>query len=271
MTQPPQFQAADDFANDQRPTTSNDFAYDVRRTTHDGFAMTWVKICGITNLEDALVAVEAGADAVGFVFHEKSSRKIGAEDVGNIVSRLPNSVEKVGVFGVTSIHDASEMARLAGLSTIQVYGKESDVSREYLNMASSPPRPRLIYGVDGNTFPVSDGVHEREVLWLLPKPFATTLFALVVDCASGDQVGGTGNSFEWDRVSGPLRAVNTLIPIIVAGGLNASNVQRAMAVLRPWGVDVCSGVEARPGKKDPEKVRAFIKAVREADKANSRN
>jgi len=228
--------------------------------------MTWVKICGITNLEDALVAVEAGADALGFVFYEKSPRRIASDAAREIVTKLPGRVEKVGVFINTSFEEMFKGAEAAGLSAIQIYGKEGEVSRDYIAISENTPRPKLIYAFDGNNF-----ADPRGAMWLIAKPFAESLFALLVDCSSDAQPGGTGQRFDWTKARGSMRALNMIRPTIVAGGLDASNVQTAITLLHPWGVDVSSGVEARPGKKDPEKVRAFIKAVREYDKANSRN
>jgi phosphoribosylanthranilate isomerase len=228
--------------------------------------MTWVKICGITNLEDALVAVEAGADALGFVFYENSPRKMVAASARAVLAKIPRHIEKVGVFVNTSFKEMFEAAEAAGLSAIQIYGKESEVSRDYMAISESTPRPKLIYALDGNSFADAGGA-----MWLIRKTFAAGLFALVVDCSSDAQPGGTGERFDWTKARGSIQALNMIRPTIVAGGLDASNVQTAMTLLHPWGVDVSSGVEARPGKKDPEKVRAFIKAVRDADKANSRN
>jgi phosphoribosylanthranilate isomerase len=233
--------------------------------------MTWVKICGITNLEDALVAVEAGADAVGFVFYEKSPRKIVADSAREILAKIPLHIERVGVFVNTSLKEVFETAEAAGLSAIQVYGDQSEVSRDYLALAKSAPRQKLIYAMDGNGFADSGGVHQKSYMWLISQRLAEGLYALLVDCASVEKPGGSGNKFDWTRARGAVQVMNAIKPTIVAGGLDAQNVATAMTLLQPWGVDVSSGVEARPGKKDPEKVRAFIKAVREADKANSRN
>jgi phosphoribosylanthranilate isomerase len=233
--------------------------------------MTWIKICGITNLEDALVAAEAGADALGFVFYEKSERKIVADSARKILAKIPLHIEKVGVFVNTLFKEMFETAEAAGLSAIQIYGKEGEVSRDYMAICESTPRPKLIYAMDGNGFADSGGVHQKSYMWLISQPFAEGVFAFLVDCASGEKPGGSGNRFDWTRARGAIKTMNAIRPTIVAGGLRAENVTEAMSILHPWGVDVSSGVEARPGKKDPEKVRAFIKAVRDYDAANSRN
>jgi phosphoribosylanthranilate isomerase len=232
--------------------------------------MTWVKICGITNLEDALVAVEAGADALGFVFYEKSPRNVRPEMVRAITHRLPANIERIGVFAGQRLESVFETAQSAHLSAVQVYAEENRISEEYQALPMNAARSKLILAVNGNGFADAGGVHQGPFGWFISKSFAETLFALLVDCASGTQPGGTGNRFDWTRARGAIQAMNTIRPTIVAGGLDAANVQTAMTLLHPWGVDVSSGVEARPGKKDPEKVRAFIQAVREADKV-SRN
>jgi phosphoribosylanthranilate isomerase len=245
------------------PLVVNDFGRGL--TTNDD-VMTWIKICGITNLEDALVAAEAGADALGFVFYEKSPRNIDPQRAKEITSELPTDTEKVGIFAGMPLEHILDVVERAGLTAAQVYGNESEISEQFRALSTSTPPPKLIFAFDGNGF--SDA---RGSGWLISRPFAEQLFALLVDCKSGSQPGGTGNKFDWSRARGAIQVLNTIRPTVVAGGLEASNVQTAMTLLHPWGVDVSSGVEARAGKKDPDKVRAFIKAVREADKANSRN
>ncbi len=216
--------------------------------------MTWVKICGMTNLEDALTAVDAGADAVGFVFYEKSPRNIGVEAARAIVEKLPEGVEKVGVFVDEAVSRADEVLQQSGLTTAQVYSKSMD---EWLTWYRDSER-KLMLAISGEVvkgeFLVSFGTAEKR------------LSAIVVDSGSGDRPGGTGERFDWDGAMIGIWALGTNVPVVVAGGLTPENVVEAIKKLRPWGVDVASGVEARPGKKDPEKVRAFVKAVRDADR-----
>jgi phosphoribosylanthranilate isomerase len=228
--------------------------------------MTWIKICGITNLEDALVAVDAGADALGFVFYEKSPRRIDREAARKILGIVPSTLEKVGVFVNMTIEDAFATAEEVGLSAVQIYGAASDISETIGLIPADTRQPKLIYAVNGDGF-----ADERGTMGLINAAFVERLFALLVDCASPNQPGGTGKRFDWIKTRGAIHGLNRIRPTIVAGGLDPTNVDTAMTLLHPWGVDVSSGVEARPGKKDPEKVRAFIKAVRDYDKANSRN
>jgi phosphoribosylanthranilate isomerase len=219
--------------------------------------MTWIKICGITNLEDALTAVEGGADAVGFVFYEKSPRRVEAETAREIVSKLPSHIEKVGVFAGDGIRNASQIADHCKLTAVQIY-KE--------NLMPVPGAPRLTVDESGNqravypTFTAS---------WLvahgLNHDFGTLTYTFL-DSGKFRQYGGTGVAFNWAEVAPIMKKLRERTKFVIAGGLNAENVVTAMRTLKPFGVDVASGVEALPGKKDPEKVRAFINAVRAEDK-----
>jgi phosphoribosylanthranilate isomerase len=225
--------------------------------------MTWVKICGTTNLEDALVAVEAGADAVGFVFYEKSPRCVTVETAREIVEKLPAGVEKVGVFVDLQSERIREIVLNAGLTAVQLHGKLSMESLwkdqrtvvECVGVAKIIP---MVYGdalKDGGFF-ISQRAHE-------------SIFAILLDSRSNGAAGGTGVTFDWEATRDMVQAMSLTVPVIVAGGLTALNVGDAMKMFQPFGVDVASGVEARPGKKDPGKVRAFVRAVREIDRKTS--
>ncbi len=218
--------------------------------------MTWVKICGMTNLEDALVAVEAGADAVGFVFYEKSPRCVTVETVREIVEKLPSKVEKVGVFVGTAPEAVDGFVRGAALTAAQIYPDANNrLDDEYLEKLSGRVIPAIsTSGVreDGiRGFRVSNGMRSRVI-------------AALVDSGNSERPGGTGKKFDWEQL--PSLASRMGVNVIVAGGLTPQNVGEAISILHPWGVDVASGVEASPGKKDPEKVRAFVRAVREMDR-----
>jgi phosphoribosylanthranilate isomerase len=223
--------------------------------------MTWVKICGMTNLEDALTAVDAGADAVGFVFYEKSPRNISVEAAREIVQKLPERLEKIGVFVGETTKNANDIASRANLTGVQFYQAKGKSGPEGWTAIIQEMRRKLIIAVgaegliDGGVF-VSDEAKRR-------------IYAILIDSGSGDRPGGTGATFDWEECSGMVQGLGATMPIIVAGGLAAENVIEAIGILHPWGVDVASGVEARPGKKDPKKVRAFVAAVREADRKAS--
>jgi phosphoribosylanthranilate isomerase len=225
--------------------------------------MTWIKICGTTNLEDALIAVEAGADAIGFVFYEKSPRNIDAGAARTIVAKLPQSVEKVGVFVDVDSDTIRSTVAHAGLTAVQLHGKVSRDSvwndpRTALESAGVSKLIPMIPGnalKDGGSF-MSQRVHEQT-------------FAVLLDAEINGTSGGTGAPFDWEATRNIVRALSLRLPVIVAGGLTSSNVASAMKIFQPFGLDVVSGVETSPGKKDPDKVRAFIKAVRDFDRKTS--
>ena len=218
--------------------------------------MTWVKICGMTNLEDALVAVEAGADAVGFVFYEKSPRCVTVERAREICDKLPDSLEKVGVFVNESPEQVFEVTSGAGLSAVQLHGDEYQCPERY-----STGR-KLIFSL--SVAQIMKDVKEPIGEFIFPKLPKSS--GILLDSGVPEQRGGTGKTFAWAEARWLVSALTRMHPVIIAGGLTASNVTRATECLNPWGVDVVSGVEASPGKKDPEKVRAFVRAVREADR-----
>jgi phosphoribosylanthranilate isomerase len=236
--------------------------------------MTWVKICGITNLEDALVAVEAGADALGFVFYEKSPRNVGCEDVGQISAKLPLGIERVGVVAGQPLEDVITIGRRARLTALQFHlssvavlsrmvvdqcdiAKFDGIAKFFLAL----PMPEILKGKVQTGFSLTPPMAR-------PEGYFDTLF---IDSGTVKQPGGTGKRFDWTGARPLIAEMKAQFKIVVAGGLTPENVTEAVEILHPWGVDVSSGVEARSGKKDPEKVRAFVKAVREYDKANSRN
>jgi phosphoribosylanthranilate isomerase len=219
--------------------------------------MTWVKICGMTNLEDALTAVEAGADAVGFVFYEKSPRNVTVEVAREIVEKLPEGVEKVGVFAGQSGAEVARIADIAGCSAVQVY---------QLVSGAEPAGNGFPYG-DRRTFVAIPGgrISAGGSFELsLSREFLSRVSALFLDSGNSQYPGGTGKVFDWESAADSVKAVSRIVPIVIAGGLTLENVGEAIRILKPWGVDVVSGVEARPGKKDAEKVRAFVRAVRAA-------
>jgi phosphoribosylanthranilate isomerase len=225
--------------------------------------MTWVKICGITNLEDALTAVDAGADALGFVFYEKSPRYVTPEAAHGIIEQLPETVEKVGVFAKPSPKQVRAAARGSGATAIQVHvGVEPlDGDPEYAycfqQLARGKPPIRLIPALS-----MQRARPEGPAMMWNPD----AVFAFLLDSGVSGQAGGTGRQFDWAANEGATNVIKSLANVIIAGGLTPANVAEAMRILKPWGVDVASGVEAVPGKKDPQKVRAFIAAVREAEK-----
>jgi phosphoribosylanthranilate isomerase len=222
--------------------------------------MTWVKICGITNLEDARVAVDAGADALGFVFYQKSPRKVDPDKAREIIAKLPQPVEKVGVFVDEAVEEIRDAAATAGLTAAQVHLTQGGAERvRDFHLLNESDGLKIIAAFPANKF--------AEDSLFTSGSAKKTFYALLLDSGSSSMPGGTGKAFDWTKANDAIRALGLNLPIIVAGGLTPQRVGRAMKVFRPWGVDVSSGVEARPGRKDPEKVRAFIAAVRQEDAA----
>lgn len=217
--------------------------------------MTWVKICGITNLEDAVTAVEAGADAVGFVFHEKSPRKVAIDIVREIVQELPEHVEKIGVFVGEKPSNVLTIAERARLNGVQTYAR-TEVVDSSVQLFQKGCFKRVICALSVHDHGNGLVVSERRGAG----------FAVLLDSGNGTTPGGTGKTFDWKAASELAKSISEIAPVIIAGGLTAANVGESIEQFHPFGVDVSSGVEARPGRKDPDKVRAFVQAVRRTDK-----
>jgi len=209
---------------------------------------TRVKICGITNLADAQVAVEAGADALGFNFYEKSPRFVLAKTAAEISRALPPFTLRVGVF----VNPAEELVRRAigecGLNLLQFHGNE-------------PPDFCTQFGLMSmKAFRIRDAGSLKEL-----SQYQTD--AWLLDAYSSDTFGGTGEKFNWDLA---IEAQMPGTPVFLAGGLTPENVAEAVRQVRPFGVDVSSGVESAPGRKDHASMRAFIKAVKDTHRENLR-
>ncbi|HSZ60296.1 MAG TPA: phosphoribosylanthranilate isomerase [Terriglobales bacterium] len=261
--------------------------------------MTWVKICGITNLDDALAASDAGANALGFVFAEKSPRLVTLETARSIIAKLPEPMEKVGVFVNQTVEHVRDAAKQLGLTAVQLHGDEStEFSRAlFRGVANGSVRPKIFRAWPAKIFdtpaektvgwdPVAAGlvepdeaykgkrVHKIHVakngdLFLETHGFRPGVVSgVLLDSSTAEKRGGTGEPFDWERVQPWAGIINSISKLIVAGGLKPGNVQEAIHLLHPWGVDVSTGVESEPGKKDHRKVRAFIQAVRAMEEAS---
>jgi phosphoribosylanthranilate isomerase len=202
--------------------------------------MVRIKICGITNIEDALLAAELGADALGFIFYARSPRHVAPEIAREIIAQLPPFVAAVGVFVDEAAADVQELAANAGLDWIQLHGQESP---DYCRSLGH----KVIKG-----FRIQDEGSLRQL-----ADYQGAAQALLLDTYKKGQVGGTGEIFDWQLA----RKAKKYGPIILAGGLNPDNVAAAIAAAGPAAVDTASGTEAAPGKKDPAKLRAFFKAA----------
>lgn len=217
----------------------------------------WVKICGNTNLEDALLAAALGADALGFVFAE-SKRQVTPAQIAKITPQLPADVERVGVFYSRDPREIESIVREAGLTAAQLHG---GVDLEL----SSKLRETF-----GDTFGLIQTVH-----WTIGTDSSTALSQqlrqinlarvvdrILIDSRVGQARGGTGISFDWKAARSVIQENAGKLKVIVAGGLRPENVGEAIRELGPWGVDVVSGVEASPGKKDPAKMEDFLRMAR---------
>ncbi|MBZ5509690.1 MAG: phosphoribosylanthranilate isomerase [Acidobacteriia bacterium] len=231
--------------------------------------MTWIKICGTTTRADALAAVEAGADAVGFVF-AASPRRIAPEAAQEIAAALPRPVDKVGVFANESAERIERVARQVGLTVIQLHGDESaDFARRLFRSSDgrADGRARLRVFKAVSVMPGVEGVLRDFASSDAVDGILLDSAVLRVACmGQGTELvrGGTGVTFDWKRATDFVPGIAQRTRIILAGGLSPANVAEAVRILQPWGVDVCTGVEASPGAKDHAKVRAFVSAVRDA-------
>src|SRR5512141_434222 len=203
-----------------------------------------VKICGITNTDDARIAIEVGADMLGFNFYAKSPRYIAPEKVREIVARIRSNGQRpllVGVFVNSSLEEVRSILEIAQIDLAQLHGDEPVHVLEQLN---------------GRGFkalrPTSEEEAEIDAEWFAPHgPNAPVL---LIDAYRKDQYGGTGHTADWSIAT----KLAQQYPILLAGGLTPENVTEAIRQVKPWGVDVASGVECAPGKKDTTKMRLFV-------------
>lgn len=222
----------------------------------------WVKICGTTSLKDAQVAVEAGADALGFVFAE-SPRRVTAEQAREIISGLGKDVEKIGVFVDDDIDGIVDAVRTAGLTGVQIHGDGDEglavrLRERFAKDAPGAMRLRILqvlhFGAGENALDAELGALRR----------TDAIDAVLVDSRTAQLRGGTGVRYDWQAARRSFVEAVPHLRMVVAGGLRPENVREAIETLHPWGVDVVSGVEATPGRKDAAKVRAFVENARAA-------
>jgi phosphoribosylanthranilate isomerase len=212
---------------------------------------TWIKFCGTTSLEDAKASVEAGADALGFIF-APSKRQITPEKAQEIIHGVAEKVERVGVFMDENADKICQIASKVGLTAVQLHGNES---AEFITQLKSERLPKR--GLRVIKTMVIDGDFRLRLERFLSD--ASRADAILLDSGAG-----SGQAFDWRRVQSVLTGRG--MHFIVAGGLNTENVGMALRTLHPYGVDVVSGVESAPGKKDPAKLKSFVAAVRNAEK-----
>jgi phosphoribosylanthranilate isomerase len=222
----------------------------------------WVKICGNTSLEDAAEAARCGATALGFIF-ARSPRQITAEHVATITGALPTGVERVGVFDSRDAAEVIEIAGRAGVKTLQLHGGFDLALLEQIVALHRFEVIQVLHRRAGSD--VRETVSEdRETLAQLRSVAelsrgARRAVRILVDSQTAARSGGTGTTYDWAAAAELFRVAGQLgVPAIAAGGLRPSNVREAIGQLAPWGVDVSSGVEHSPGKKDPVAVAQFL-------------
>ena len=203
---------------------------------------TKIKICGITNPNDALMAAEAGADALGFIFYRPSPRCVTVDEVHSIVKQLPPFVLPVGVFVNEDLKIVGDVMDACGLALVQLHGDET---ASYCEQLGRPVLKALRLRDMGSFLALAEYKGRAQVR------------GFVVDAVSETAYGGTGQTADWTLASEAAR----IAPVVLAGGLTSDNVRDAILKVRPYGVDVSSGVEAAPRKKDSAKVKAFIAAA----------
>lgn len=205
--------------------------------------MTQVKICGITNPDDAQVAVDAGADMIGFIFYPPSPRYVAPEQAQKIAEQLPSDVDAVGVFVNETVEAMTQVAETSGVQRVQLHGNEAPA------VCAALPWPVI------KAFRFTEDVR--------PEMMAdyTTVNVFLIEGFHATLYGGGGAVADWPQVA----TLHNYGRIILAGGLTPENVSEAIQVVQPYAVDVGSGVEASPGKKDWQKVRTFIRQAKQAD------
>jgi phosphoribosylanthranilate isomerase len=202
--------------------------------------MTRVKICGVTTVEDALLAVELGAFAIGMILWPGSPRCVTAAQAREIASALPAGIESVGVFVDRPVGEVADVVRVAGLDCVQLHGHEQPVDYE-------AAAPRVIKAVA-----LRDSRSAADAAALPASVLA------LLDAHDPVRRGGTGRTIDWTLAASVAAARR----VVLSGGLHAANVEEAIHVVCPYAIDVSSGVERSPGRKDPEKLRALFAAVR---------
>lgn len=203
--------------------------------------MVKVKICGITNYEDALFAAESGADALGFIF-ASSPRRIEPADACNIIQGLPSFVKTVGVFVDEAPEKIKEIVSFSGVDLVQMHGKETpQICGQFM--------PKVIKAI---------AMKDESILRDIP-PYKGKVRGLLLDTYSAKAAGGTGNTFNWDLA---IKVKEMGMPIILAGGLGPSNIVEAVSKVKPYAVDISSGVEERPGEKSHALIREFFEKLR---------
>ncbi len=206
-------------------------------------------MCGVTRMEDVQTAIDAGVDALGFIFYKKSPRNIDPDSAVEILNQLPPFISSVGVFVNKEKSEAEDIIHYCHLSHVQLHGKESPKYCERLGRLASPCR--II-----KAFRVSESLSRDDI-----APYDSYVQGYLLDSFQKGKVGGTGRTFDWSTIE----QLQLQKPFILAGGLDPETVTEALGQTSPFAVDVNSGVEIQPGIKDPQLITNFVEAVRRAE------
>lgn len=217
---------------------------------------TWIKVCGTTSLRDACLAVEAGAHALGFVF-APSPRRVEVETAAEIVSGLEGELETIGVFVNETPVRIVQIVEQVGLSGVQLQGDEDPST--VLKVRGLLKQHKIVKGLHFNDLHSESHVKVEDY-----AKSSDGVDAILLDSGSRQVRGGTGVTFDWEQAAPIAAKIRERMPLIIAGGLNPSNVAKAIATFKPWGVDVVSGVESAPGIKDAKKLQDFVAAVHQS-------
>ncbi|HEX4130954.1 MAG TPA: phosphoribosylanthranilate isomerase [Pirellulales bacterium] len=212
-----------------------------------------IKICGVTNVADALAAAEAGADAIGLNFYAQSRRYVSPAEAAKIVAALPPAVSKIGVFVNSPVEEVRAIRESLGLDAVQLHGDET--AHHLAALIDVPTIKALRYGPGGLMMVYAQLMAYSQV--------QAAPIAVLLDAYQPGEYGGTGQTFDWDHAA-KYQLGARQPPLILAGGLTAENVAEAIARVGPAAVDTASGVESSPGHKDADKMRRFVTAAREA-------
>lgn len=219
---------------------------------------TRIKICGIREPEHARIAAEAGADAIGLVFAEISPRRITLDEARRVIAALPTFVEPIGLFVDSEPEKVRTMCLELGIRTAQLHGSES------VEQVESLAPLRVVKAISFENPQAAGAALDQ---WRSVTSISGLLFDAPKAGAIGQPTGGTGRTLDWSTLAGAIDGAGraTLPPTLLAGGLHPENVATAIQTVRPWAVDVSSGVEVQRGIKDPDRIAAFCHHVRAAD------
>lgn len=223
----------------------------------------WIKICGTTSMADARASLAAGASALGFIF-APSPRRVDIPTASDIVEALVTDVETVGVFVDEHPRRVGEIVGQVPFTGVQLQGDEPpELMKEFRETLGGRQIIKTLHVAD-----LINAGGDKLDRYLAKGGY---IDAILLDSGSREQPGGTGKTFDWEKAKPLAAKIREVMPLIIAGGLDAENVAQAIEMFEPWGVDVASGVEFEPGKKSTTKLRSFIGAVQQAESSGKQS